>query len=211
VILLCARARVRVCGQGRSPGTREAEGALNLGWGPRETWEFLAAVVDPPLAVGGALHSVKSGKEPSIEIPLFRFTCSTRELASGCLCVEMANSGQLSAVGELGAAAVHRRWTTDRAPLDLDVGPGLDQRWVSNWPLDQDPVDLGVYRMDKVDFRSGPLDSHGAVAIKPRSYRFDLARAGRRSVIGRTLCDPRDLKPWSSDRDPRIYNAYRFA
>ena len=58
---------------------------------------------------------------------------------------------------------------------------------------------------------SGPLDSHGAVVIKPRSYRFDLARAGRRSVIGRTPCDPRDLKPWPSDRDPRIYNAYRFA
>ena len=63
-----------------------------------------AIVVDPPLTVGGALHTVKSGKEPSIEIALFRFRCSTRELASGCLCAEMANSGQLSAVGEQSAA-----------------------------------------------------------------------------------------------------------
>jgi hypothetical protein len=56
----------------------------------------------------------------------------------------------------VSAAAVHRRLTTDRAPLDLDVGPGLDRGWVSNWPLDQDLVDLGVYRLDEVDFRSGP-------------------------------------------------------
>jgi hypothetical protein len=63
-----------------------------------------------PLTVGGALHTVKSGKEPSIEIALFRFTCSTRELASGCLCAEMANSGQLSAVGEQSAAVGGQRW-----------------------------------------------------------------------------------------------------
>ena len=57
---------------------------------------FPAVVADSQF-LGGLGH--KSGKEPSIEIALFRFTCSTRKLASGCLCAEMANSGQLSAVG----------------------------------------------------------------------------------------------------------------
>ena len=56
----------------------------------------------PHTVVAEDLHTVKSGKEPSIEIALFRFTFSTRELAPGCLCAEMANSGQLPAVG--GAA-----------------------------------------------------------------------------------------------------------
>jgi hypothetical protein len=58
----------------------------------------------PHTVVAEDLHTAKSGKEPSIEIALFRFTFSTRELAPGCLCAEMANSGHLSAAGGVGAA-----------------------------------------------------------------------------------------------------------
>jgi hypothetical protein len=48
VILLCTRARVYACGRGRSPGIREAAGALNLGGGPRGTWESLTGAGGPP-------------------------------------------------------------------------------------------------------------------------------------------------------------------
>jgi hypothetical protein len=47
VILLCARARVRACGWGRSPGTREANRAFNLNCMASGTPEFLVSLPPP--------------------------------------------------------------------------------------------------------------------------------------------------------------------
>jgi hypothetical protein len=47
VILLCARARVRACGWGRSPGTREAVRAFNLNCVALGRLELLAVVRSP--------------------------------------------------------------------------------------------------------------------------------------------------------------------
>jgi hypothetical protein len=63
VILPLTCARVRACGRGRSPGTREAAGALNSGCGPRGTQGFIAEVASPPCAVassGASFSSVSS-------------------------------------------------------------------------------------------------------------------------------------------------------
>jgi hypothetical protein len=81
-----------------------------------------------------------------------------------------------------------------------------------NSPVRPPSCTVGTTMQSCVVWRWWPLvvGSTWAIAIKPRSYRFELARAGRRSVIGRMPRDPRDLNPWPSDQDPRTYNAYRF-
>jgi hypothetical protein len=60
--------------------------------------------VVPHHRAGGAVAASYQGNKPTNGIALFRFTFSTRELAPGCLCAEMANSGHLSAAGGVGAA-----------------------------------------------------------------------------------------------------------
>ena len=54
----------------------------------------------PHTVVAEDLHTVKSGKEPSIEITLFRFMCSTRESAPRCLCTEMTYSSHGTTVAQ---------------------------------------------------------------------------------------------------------------
>jgi hypothetical protein len=58
----------------------------------RRRWHSTAL---PHTVVARDLHTVKSGNEPSLEIALFRFTCSARESTPGCLCAEMTNSGHV--------------------------------------------------------------------------------------------------------------------
>ena len=89
-------------------------------WRPHRP-EFLTGTRHPPLTAGKALHTVKYGKNPSIEIASFRSTFSSEELASGCLCAAMTNSGERAAVGEFlrGRAPVsgveERLWLLDLA------------------------------------------------------------------------------------------------
>ena len=80
MILLCACTRVRTCGRGSSPGSREAAGALNLGWGPRETWESLAGDGRPlssvPLMWTAALTAPYSGEYLLIRFAMISSLCS---------------------------------------------------------------------------------------------------------------------------------------
>jgi hypothetical protein len=103
--------------------------ALPVGDCGPATPRFLTGARHPPLTVGEALHTMKYGKNPSIEIASFRFTFSTGELSSRCLCAAMANFGH--GRRRAGLARRYAGWSGGddaRPPLDharaIGIRPG---------------------------------------------------------------------------------------